>query len=135
MFAVLWYWLTGNRVYFHQVGDPTRDTWWFRKLTASGKLLAITTVRPLYTCFSQARDLPFEIVDAVYEDHFKKSPLIQRLGRIYASESASFKPSGIWVITVKSAWNWEDKHSGRIGSVEWPCTYVVNDATGRVTQN
>ena len=51
------------------------------------------------------------------------------------NESASFKPSGIWVITIKSAWNWEHKYSDRTGSIEWPCTYVVDDSTGRVTQN
>tara|TARA_B110000196_G_C20465200_1_gene351076 strand:+ start:134 stop:334 length:201 start_codon:yes stop_codon:yes gene_type:complete len=51
------------------------------------------------------------------------------------TESASLKPSGIWVITVKSDWNWEEKYTDRTGSIEWPYTYVVDDSTGRVTQN
>jgi hypothetical protein len=49
------------------------------------------------------------------------------------TESATFKPSGIWVITAKSSWNWQ--HGVDKGYTEWPCTYVVDDATGRVTQN
>ena len=52
------------------------------------------------------------------------------------TESATFKPSGIWVVTAKSSWNWKDKYNeDKTGYKEWPCTYVVNDATGRVTSN
>ena len=57
------------------------------------------------------------------------------------TESATFKPSGIWVVTAKSSWNWKNKYPSTDGSgdktgyTEWPCTYVVNDATGRVTSN
>jgi len=49
------------------------------------------------------------------------------------TESASFKLSGIWVVTAESSWNW--KNSTMAGYIEYPCTYVVDDATGRVTQN
>jgi hypothetical protein len=42
---------------------------------------------------------------------------------------------GIWVITVKGAWNWEEKYTDRTCSIEWRYTYVVDDSTGRVTQN
>ena len=49
------------------------------------------------------------------------------------SESASFKPSGIWVVMAKSSWNWRKDETGNWSGGE--CGYVVNDATGKVTQN
>jgi len=52
----------------------------------------------------------------------------------FHTESASFKPSGIWIVTAKSSWDYEDTY-GQHSSQNWPCTYVVDDATGRVTQN
>ena len=58
------------------------------------------------------------------------------------SESASFKPNGIWVVTAKSSYEWVVNRTtypggvkGETGTTVNPCTYVVNDATGRVTQN
>ena len=51
------------------------------------------------------------------------------------TDSASFKPSGIWVVMAKSSWNWKNPYTDRTGYTEYPCTYVVDDATGKVTQN
>ena len=60
------------------------------------------------------------------------------------TESASFKANGIWVVTARTAWGdltnfdairgWMKPPSDYI-SDEYPCTYTVDDATGRVTQN
>jgi len=47
--------------------------------------------------------------------------------------SASFKPSGIWIVMVKSSWNWQRGFTK--GDKEYPCTYVVDDATGKVSEN
>ena len=49
------------------------------------------------------------------------------------TESATFKPSGIWVVMAKSSWNWRKDKTGNWSGGE--CGYVVNDATGKVTQN
>jgi hypothetical protein len=58
------------------------------------------------------------------------------------SESASFKPSGIWVVTAKSSWAWSQGRIVKIsvenvesGVAEPECTIVVDDVTGTVTQN
>ena len=60
------------------------------------------------------------------------------------TESASFKASGIWVVTAKTEWgdltNYDNKGgwlppSSDYITDEHPCTYVVDNATGRVTQN
>ena len=59
------------------------------------------------------------------------------------SESASFKPSGFWVVTAKSSWAWEEgrivmspgKIPGESGVAESECTIIVDDATGLVTSN
>ena len=68
--------------------------------------------------------------------------------------SASFKPSGIWVVTAKASWNWErgttkivdatrrpftidedQKYPVDSGSYSPECIIVVDDATGKVTSN
>ena len=70
------------------------------------------------------------------------------------SESASFKPSGIWVVTAKTSWNWErgtikivdatrrpvtidedEKYPVDSGSSSPECIIAVDDATGKVTSN
>ena len=45
------------------------------------------------------------------------------------TESASFRPGGIWVVEAASSWTW--LNSGY--SLKWECIYVVDDATGQVT--
>ena len=49
------------------------------------------------------------------------------------TESATFKPSGIWVVTAKSSWDYKNPTTNSSGTSENPCTIVVDDATGRVT--
>ena len=59
------------------------------------------------------------------------------------TESASFKASGIWVVTARTEWgNMDNSNVSDIRKIasgyisdEHPCTYVVDDATGRVTQD
>ena len=58
------------------------------------------------------------------------------------SQSASLKPSGIWIVTAKSSWTWEDgfiSDGGKkpqIGDVaEHECTIIVDDVIGLVTSN
>jgi hypothetical protein len=45
------------------------------------------------------------------------------------TESASFRPGGIWVVEAESSWTWP--RSGL--SPKWECIYVVDDSTGKVT--
>ena len=87
LIAVLWYWLSGNRIYFHQVGEATRNTWWFRRLSASERLRPITLIRHLYTCGDQARELPFDLVDEIYDNHFRRNSLVKKLVRFFDSQS------------------------------------------------
>ena len=68
-----------------------------------------------------------------------------------SNKSASFKPSGIWVVTAKTSWAWEygtvkiidstrrpftidenEKYSVGSDSSSSECTIVVDDATGTV---
>jgi len=58
------------------------------------------------------------------------------------SQSASFKPSGIWIVTAKSSWTWEDGFISDGGKkpqienvAEDECTIIVDDVTGLVTSN
>ena len=58
--------------------------------------------------------------------------------------SASFKASGVWVVTAKTEWgdltNYDNKGgwlppSSDYITDEHPCTYVVDNATGKITEN
>jgi len=57
----------------------------------------------------------------------------------FHTESASFKASGIWVVMAKTSWDSERPNSAAGTTIynpkEYSCIYVVDDATGRVTQN
>ena len=48
------------------------------------------------------------------------------------TESATFKPNGMWVVIAKSSWNWKNKSGSWSGG---ECAYVVDDVTGRVMSN
>jgi len=45
------------------------------------------------------------------------------------TESASFRPGGIWVVEAASSWTWLNPNL----PIRWECIYVVDDATGEVT--
>ena len=55
------------------------------------------------------------------------------------TESASFRPSGIWVIEAKSYWKLKSINTKRGYAVTFSnqgpfeCIYVVDDSTGKVT--
>ena len=65
----------------------------------------------------------------------------QKISDFTHTETASFQQSGVWVVTANTSWNihetlrFSDKTVKRLIPVEWPCTYVVDDATGKVTSN
>jgi len=79
---------------------------------------------------------PFSLIDYVSFTNFAHSQYV------------SFKPSGIWIVTAKSSWawengkifdsdipNWSEKKPEDSGVTEHECTVIVDDATGRVTSN
>ena len=45
------------------------------------------------------------------------------------TESASFRPGGIWVVEAASSWTWPNSGLSPKGE----CIYVVDNATGQVT--
>ncbi len=82
------------------------------------------------------------------EDTKRKGVFYQGFTNFTHSQSASFKPSGIWIVTAKSSWaweegrifdsdipNWSEKKPEDSGVTENECTVVVDDATGLVTSN
>jgi len=58
------------------------------------------------------------------------------------TESATFKPSGVWVITIKNSWNEDEVHTFKSGDTftkavekENLCTYAVNDSSAIFVSN
>jgi hypothetical protein len=61
------------------------------------------------------------------------------------TESATFKPSGVWVITIKNSWNEDNEdevHTFKSGNTitkavekENLCTYAVNDSSAIFVSN
>jgi len=87
MLAVLWYWLLGYDIrYLLTVSLRASSSWWFRHITASGRLGEIGSVDLVRWCMYEGYEPAFETVDDIYENEYKNHPIIRKTTRLYQSD-------------------------------------------------